>query len=155
VGPALEWLSDSGRRAALGGALGLTLLAAPAAGVLFIANSHRDASGWSRATLAALPSGARLVTPWIAYAPLRAEQTQAGVRRDVRLELTATGVIETLDGLRGGYAVVVTDVPPASGAAVEVGPVAGASFKGLSGLGAGPFKIGYGSVKARTYRLPD
>jgi hypothetical protein len=155
VEPVRRALRASPWRRAVGGVLAATLVAPAIAGALFLAQSHRDASRWSRATLAALPRGARLVTPWTAYAPLRAEQVLGGVRRDVRLRLTASGATENISGLRGGYAVAVTAEPPPASGAVALGPAAGANFKGLSGLGAGPFKIGYDSTTARTYKLPD
>src|SRR4051794_7046451 len=154
--PLRALLRERGRAgAAIGAALAASLVVAPVTGALFLANSDRSAAGWSRATLAALPHGARLVAPWTAYAPLRAEQTLRGTRRDVRVELTSTGLTPDLATLRGGYAVVVTAAAPAAPGVALVGPVAGASFKGLSGLRAGPFRIGYGSISARTYRLPD
>ena len=155
VEPVRRALRGSRGRVVLRGALAAALLVPPVAGALFLAHSHRDASGWSRATLAALPHGARLVTPWIAYAPLRAEQALGGVRPDVRLVVTASGATESLAAMHGGYAVTVSAVRLPSAGAVAVGPVAGASFKGLSGLRAGPFKIGYDATTARTYKLRD
>jgi hypothetical protein len=106
--------------------------------------------------LRALPPGARVVAPWIAYTPLRTEQQVSGVRRDVRVELTSTGVPVDIAQLHGGgYAVAVSRHAPAVPGAARVGPAAGANFKGLSGLRAGPFIIGFESTSARTYRLPD
>jgi hypothetical protein len=131
-------------------ALGAALLVCPLFGALYLAHSHREAGGWSQATLEALPRGARLVAPWIAYTPLRAQQVLDGVRSDVRLELTPTGAPVDVTTLRGEYAVAVTGgrvaAPPA-------GPAAGANFKGLSGLEWGPFGIGFDAVRARAYRL--
>jgi 4-amino-4-deoxy-L-arabinose transferase-like glycosyltransferase len=159
VEPLLGWLrrSPAPRRVLAGGALALALLVAPVAGVLYLANSHRDASDWSRATLEALPRGAQVVAPWIAYAPMRAEQTINGVRRDVDVELTFTGTPVDIEELRGDYefAVAIGADPPSTPGAVRVGPESGANFKGLSGLRAGPFKIGFESTAARTYQLSE
>ena len=146
---------DAVRRRAVRAALGVALLVSPVLGALYLAHSHREASEWSAATLRALPRDARLVTPWIAYTPLRARQVLDGMRPDVRLELTATGAPVDIGELGGsGYAVAVavavTGRPPA---ARPAGPAAGANFKGLSGLEAGPFEIGFDPVSARAYRL--
>ncbi len=134
--------------------IAVLLLVPPVAGGLYLARAHREASGWSRATLTALPRGARVVAPWLAYTPMRAQQVVHGVRPDVRLELTPTGAPVDIATLRGDYAVAVTGAPPRAPGAVPAGPSAGANFKGLSGLGAGPFDIGFGAIEARAYRLP-
>jgi hypothetical protein len=131
------------------------LVVVPVCGGLFLANANRDASDWSRATLAALPTGARVVAPWTAYAPLRAEQQLTGTRRDVRLSLPRGRIAPDLATLRGAYAVSVAHDPPRAPGAMPFGPVAGANYKGLSGLRAGPFEIGDPSTQARTFRLPD
>jgi hypothetical protein len=132
-------------------ALGAALLVCPVFGALYLAHSHREASSWSAATLDGLPPGARLVAPWIAYTPLRGRQVLDGIRRDVHLELTPTGAPVGLAAVGGpGYAVVVSASQPR---AQPAGPAAGANFKGLSGLEAGPFKIGFDPVTARAYRL--
>jgi hypothetical protein len=148
--PVLAALRGSLRRLALA----VALLVTPVLGVLFMLHSNREASDWSKATLTALPPGARLIAPWLAYTPLRAQQVLGHVRPDVRLELTPAGTPVNIATLRGDYAVAISGAPPAVPGAQPVGPVAGASFKGLSGLEAGPFKIGFDPVDARTYRLP-
>jgi hypothetical protein len=51
--------------------------------------------------------------------------------------------------------VAVSEAAPLRPGAVRVGPAAGANFKGLSGLRAGPFTIGFDPATARTYRLPE
>jgi hypothetical protein len=154
VEPVRRALAGTRWRVPLAGALAAALLVVPVSGALFLANSGREASDWSRETLAALPPGARIVAPWTAYAPLRATQSLDGLRRDVIVELTPTGAPADLATLRGGYAVAISGDAPQLPGAEPVGPVAGASFKGLSGLVAGPFKIGFEATSARTYRLP-
>lgn len=149
---ALAWVRG---RALAAAALALALLVVPVCGVAFLATAHRDASGWARSTLQALPPRARVVAPWIAYAPLRAEQTIDGVRRDVRVELTSTGVPVDVRTLHGDFAVAVSRTAPAVPGGLRVGPESGANFKGLSGLRAGPFEIGFESTAVRTYRLPE
>src|SRR3954469_8357355 len=77
--PLRALLRERGRAgAAIGAALAASLVVAPVTGALFLATSSRSAAGWSRATLVALPHGARLVAPWTAYAPLRAEPRMRG-----------------------------------------------------------------------------
>lgn len=142
-----------GRAAAVG--VAAALLVAPVCGAVFLAYANRSAGKWSRATLAALPPGARVVAPWTAYAPMRAEQELSGVRRDVRLTLARGPGLLDITTLRGGYVVSVAHDSPRVPGAVPVGPVAGATYKGLSGLRAGPFDVGTASTTARTYRLPD
>jgi hypothetical protein len=132
-------------------ALAVALLVCPVSGALYLANSHREASGWSAATLRALPPGAHLVAPWLAYTPLRARQVLDRVRPDVTVTLTATGAPKDLATLgTSGYAVAVAHDPPRGRPA---GPPGAANFKGLSGLGVGPFDIGFDPITARAYRL--
>lgn len=133
--------------------LAALLVVPPLAGGIYLAHSHREASAWSSATLASLPRGARVVTPWLAYTPMRAQQVVHGVRPDVRLELTPTGAPVDIGTLRGDYAVAVTGSPPHVPGAAPAGPRAPANFKGLSGLGVGPFDIGFDAIAARAYRL--
>jgi hypothetical protein len=142
-----------GRRALTAGAVA-AFAVAPVCGALYLTNAPRAASGWSRATLAVLPPNARVVAPWTAYAPMRAEQQLAGLRRDVRLVVPAGAEALDLATLRGGYAVSVAHEPPSAPGLVPVGPVARTNHKGLSGLQAGPFEIGIEATEARTYRLP-
>src|SRR4051794_11234900 len=144
-GAGVEWLRRGASRPVIA-ALAVLLLVPPVAGGLYLAHSHREASGWSRATLGALPRGARVITPWLAYTPMRAQQVVYGVRADVRLELTPTGAPVDIATLHGDYAVSVAGASPKAAGAAPAGPSAGANFKGLSGLGAGPFDIGFGAI---------
>jgi hypothetical protein len=74
----------------------------------------------------------------------------------VRVGLTRTGLTPNFPALHDTYAVLISRAPPRfAPRAIPAGPVAGANFKGLSGLQAGPFEIGFGATKARTYYLPD
>ena len=142
-------------RVALTVLLGAALLVTPVLGALFLANSARDASDWSRTTLTELPPRARLFAPWTAWAALRAEQTLEGTRPDVGVFLTRTGLAPRVQYLHDAYAVIVVrGRPPDVPRGVAFGPVDGSNFKGLSGLRAGPFKIGFGKTQVRTYYLP-
>ena len=153
--PVRRAVRGSSVRLALTALLGAALLVAPVLGALFLANSAREASGWARATLTELPPRARLFAPWTAWAPLRAEQTLEGTRPDVGVFLSRTGLTPNFHHLRGSYAVIVVhEKPRFVPYGKPFGPVAGSNFKGLSGLRAGPFKIGIEQTQARTYYLP-
>jgi hypothetical protein len=135
------------RRPALVVVCGAALLVPVVVGASYIAGAPREAEGWARATLEALPPDARLVAPWTAYAPLRALQELDGVRTDVRVEPAPADVRpeEVAARVPGpGYGVQLAgDAPGATEA----------NFKGLSGLGAGPFRIGYRETWVTTDRL--
>jgi hypothetical protein len=125
----------------------VALLVPALVGASYIATAPREAEDWARATLEVLPPDARLVAPWTAYAPLRAVQELDEVRRDVRVEpapvdVRPEDVAERVPG--PGVGVVLSGDP--SGATP-------ANFKGLSGLDAGPFRIGYEESYVRTEPL--
>lgn len=134
----------------------LALVVPVAVGASYLAGAPRSAGDWSRATLETLPRGARLVAPWTAYAPLRAVQELEAVRPDVRVEVAPADVRPEDVAARvpgDGYAVVLSAEPPEVRGTAQVGPTAEANFKGLSGLDAGPFRIGYEETAVRAYRL--
>jgi Protein of unknown function (DUF2723) len=133
------------RSRALVAVCALALLVPMVVGGSYIATAPRDAESWARTTLEEQRPGARVVAPWTAYAPLRAVQELDGVREDVRVEPAPV------------------DVRPEDVAARVPGPGIGvmlsgeegtpANFKGLSGLDAGPFRIGYEETYVRTEPL--
>ena len=116
-------------------------------GASYVATAPRAAEGWARGTLEALPPDSRLVAPWTAYAPLRAVQELDGVRPDVRVEVAPAGVRpeDVVARVPGpGYGVALSAEAPGA---------IPANFKGLSGLDAGPFRIGYEETAVTTQRL--
>ena len=123
----------------------VALLVPVLVGASYIATAPRDAEDWARATLEEQPPGARVVAPWTAYAPLRAVQELDGVREDVRVEPAPIDV-RPED--------VATQVPgPGTGVVLSGDGGTPANFKGLSGLDAGPFQIGYEETYVRTEPL--
>jgi hypothetical protein len=125
----------------------IALLVPVAVGASYIATAPREAEGWARATLEELPPDARLVAPWTAYAPLRAVQELDGVREDVRVEPAPVDV--RLEDVAArvpgpGFGVVLSE---------DTAGATEANFKGLSGLDAGPFRIGYEETYVTTQPL--
>lgn len=154
LGPVLEWLRE--RRvlpvAAVAGLL--LLLVAPASGIYYLQRSHREAQDWARATLASLPHGAHILTPWSALAPLRAVQQLDGYRRDV-IMVEATGEPWKTDEWTrypNAYAAGVTESRKPIPGTVQLVPTTGLNLKGLSGLAIGPIQVGYPFIWARTLK---
>ena len=134
------------RRPAIAVLCALALAVPVVVGGSYIASAPREAEDWARAALAELPPDARVVAPWTAYAPLRALQELAGVREDVRVEPAPVDVRPEDVAARvpgPGFGVVLSGEPGGTEA----------NFKGLSGLDAGPFRIGYGETYVRVQPL--
>jgi hypothetical protein len=156
VEPVRRWLGERRRPRLAAALLVLALLVAPASGIFYLQRSAREAHGWARATLAAVPQGGSLVAPWSAWAPLAAVQQLDGYRRDVQLVKAPEPWLGAakLAALHSTTAVGLFEHPEPVPGAVQVGPTAGLNIKGLSGLAVGPIRIGYPLIKARAYRMP-
>jgi 4-amino-4-deoxy-L-arabinose transferase-like glycosyltransferase len=149
------------RRAPLGTVALVALVASfalvPALGSAFLARGDRNALPWARAALSSLPAGAQVVAPWRVYAPLRGLQELGRLRPDVSVvEGPQTWQPATLAGLRGRYVVVLGGSPPAPPPGLilqQIGRPTRVNFKGLTGLGIGPFRIGIDDEQAYLYKV--
>jgi Protein of unknown function (DUF2723) len=155
VGTALRRRRGLGTAAAAGLVASFALV--PALGAAFLARRDRDALPWARATLASLPSGAQVVAPWRVYAPLRGLQALGQLRRDVVIvEGPQAWQPATLAAFRGRYVVAVGGGPPTPPPGLvlqQVGRPTRVNFKGLTGLGIGPLRIGVANERAYCFRV--